>query len=152
MSKKTVYVGSDHAGFALKQPLLARLKGGFPTIEFQDCGTNGTDSVDYPNFAEKVAKLVAAAQEGRGILICGSGLGMCIAANKIKGIRATSSWNIESARLSREHNDSNIICLGARLISEDLAFELVKEWLNTRLLGDRHSRRLEQIRKLEERA
>ena len=77
---------------------------------------------------------------------------MCIAANKIKGIRATSSWNIESARLSREHNDSNIICLGARLISEDLAFELVKEWLNTGFLGDRHSRRLEQIRKLEERA
>ena len=152
MSKKKVFVGSDHAGYALKQSLLARLKAAFPGIDFQDCGTYSSDSVDYPNFAEKVAKQVAASQEGRGILICGTGLGMCIAANKIKGIRATSSWNIESARLSREHNDSNIICLGARLITEDLSFELVKEWLNTRFLGDRHSRRLDQIRKLEEKA
>jgi ribose 5-phosphate isomerase B len=152
MSQKTVYVGSDHAGYALKQPLLVRLKGAFPSIVFQDCGTNSTDSVDYPGFAEKVGKLVVAEREGRGILICGTGLGMCIAANKIRGIRATSSWNIESAHLSREHNDSNIICLGARLISEDLAFDLVKEWLNTPFLGDRHLRRVEQIRKLEERA
>ncbi|NBX75581.1 MAG: ribose 5-phosphate isomerase B [Proteobacteria bacterium] len=152
MSQKTVFVGSDHAGYALKQPLLARLKAAFPNIDFQDCGTHSSDSVDYPNFAEKVAGQVAAMQDGRGILICGTGLGMCIAANKIKGIRATSSWNIESARLSREHNDSNIICLGARLIPEDLAFELVKEWLTTRFLGDRHSRRLDQIRKLEEKA
>lgn len=150
MSIQTVFVGSDHAGFTLKQPLIQRLRKEFPAIDFIDCGTDKGDSVDYPIFAEKVAIQVAANQKSRGVLICGSGLGMCIAANKIKGVRATSSWNIESARLSREHNDSNIVCLGARLISEQLAFDIVKEWLNTRFLGDRHSRRIELIKKLEE--
>ncbi|NBT59139.1 RpiB/LacA/LacB family sugar-phosphate isomerase [bacterium] len=149
MSNQIVYVGSDHAGYSLKQPLLLRLKDSFPAIDFQDCGTDNESSCDYPLFAEKVGRLVASSPAGRGILICGSGLGMCIAANKIRGVRATSSWNLESARLSREHNDSNVICLGARLIPEDLAFEMVKVWLSTPFLGERHSKRVELIRKLE---
>lgn len=152
MPIQTIYVGSDHAGYLLKQALLSKLRKTYSSINFQDCGTQSEASVDYPVFAEKVAKEVAATPNGRGILICGSGLGMCISANKVKGIRATSAWSVESARLSREHNDSNIICLGARLISEDLAFELVKEWMNTKFLGERHSKRVELIKQLEEKA
>lgn len=150
MTPKRVYIGCDHAGFSLKIWLLTELKKKFTEIVFEDLGCESTGSVDYPVYAEKVAKKVAQEKDGRGILICGSGLGMCVSANKIKGIRATSSWNTESARLSREHNDSNIICLGARLISESVALESVSVWLSTQFQGDRHQKRVELIKKIEE--
>lgn len=150
MSRQTVYVGSDHAGFILKTQLLKKLRAEFLEYEFKDLGCDSEASVNYPDFAEKVARLVAAEKIGKGILICGSGLGMCIAANKISGIRATSSWSPQSAHLSREHNDSNIICLGARLITEEVALESVREWLKTPFAGGRHLQRLELITKLEE--
>lgn len=149
MSDGTVYVGSDHAGYELKERLLETLKREFSNLKFVDCGCSSSASVDYPVFAEKVASRVAN-EKGRGILICGSGLGMCVAANKIKGIRATSSWNVESARLSREHNDSNIICLGARLITPEVALDSVRVWLRTEFLGQRHANRIALIKALEE--
>jgi len=150
VTHRTVYVGSDHAGFLFKNQLIKKLKTEFPDLDFKDMGCDSEASVDYPVVAEKVARMVVKETEGRGILICGSGLGMCVAANKIRGIRATSSWNLESARLSREHNNSNIICLGARLLPEPLAFDAVKVWLTTAFLGDRHLRRVQLIEKLEE--
>lgn len=149
MPSKKIYVGSDHAGYELKSQLLTELPKLFPGLEFVDCGCVSKESVDYPVYAEKVAKSVVSEPEGRGILICGSGLGMCVAANKVAGIRATSSWNEESAKLSREHNDSNIICLGARLTPPDIAINAVKVWLNTSFLGERHLNRIKLIKQLE---
>jgi ribose 5-phosphate isomerase B len=150
VSRQIVYVGSDHAGFILKIQLLKKLGTEFTEVEFKDLGCDSESSVNYPDYAEKVARQVAAEKNGRGILICGSGLGMCIAANKIPGIRATSSWDVRSAHLSREHNDSNIICLGARLLTEEVALESVREWLKTPFAGGRHLQRVELIKKLEE--
>src|SRR5687767_8434655 len=113
MSQK-IFVGSDHAGISLKKPLLEGLRKALPQLQFEDLGCHSEESVDYPDFAEQVGRKVAETK-GRGILVCGSGLGMCIAANKVNGVRAASAWDATSARLARQHNDANVICLGARL-------------------------------------
>lgn len=143
---ETLYIASDHAGISLKSQLIEHLKKNFI---FKDLGPHSEESVDYPDFAEAVAKKVA--QENvKGILVCGSGIGMAIAANKIKGVRAANVWDVTSARLSREHNDANIICLGSRLTGSLVAQEMVEVFLKTNFQGSRHQNRLDKIKKLEE--
>ena len=144
---KKVAVGADHAGYELKEnikPYLVEL--GF---EVFDCGTNSTDSVDYPLIAKTLATNVANKNPDRGILICGTGIGMSIAANKIKGIIAAHCTDIETARLSRQHNNSNVLTLGGRIINEEEAKKIVKIWLETKFEGGRHLRRVQEIRDLE---
>lgn len=143
MSNIKIAVGSDHGGLEYKEKILEFLKNkGYETI---DEGTYSKESCDYPEIARKVANLVAEKKADRGILICGSGIGMSIAANKVKGIRAALCSETTSARLSREHNNSNILCLGQRLIGETMAFEIVETWLNTEFAGGRHQHRIDII-------
>ncbi|MFM8313026.1 MAG: ribose 5-phosphate isomerase B [Deltaproteobacteria bacterium] len=144
----TVYVGSDHAGFAFKKALLKELHIRFPSIAFQDLGCEDEQSCDYPDFSEKVANQVVA-QQARGIMICGSGIGVAIAANKIPGIRAATVWDSVSATLSKEHNNTNMICLGARLIKLEVAVGACEAWLKTEFAGGRHQKRIDLITALE---
>lgn len=139
-----VAIGSDHGGFnyknKIKEYLISR------GIEFVDAGTYTAESCDYPEIAHKVAHLISEKSADRGILICGTGIGMCIAANKVKGIRAALCSDTFSARVTREHNDSNILCLGERVIGESLMLEIVKIWLDTSFSAEeRHTRRISMI-------
>jgi ribose 5-phosphate isomerase B len=143
-----VALGSDHAGYDLKEKVKGFLNG--MGIEVHDAGTVSTDSVDYPDFAQKVAVQVRDGEVDRGILMCGTGVGVCIAANKFRGIRAALASDPEIARLSRQHNDANILCLASRFTDAEKAQELVKIWLETDFEGGRHQRRLEKIQKLEQ--
>ncbi len=142
-----IAIGADHAGYQLKDSLKKLLdEMGVP---YQDFGTTSAQSVDYPDFAHAVAKGVAAGQFERGILVCGTGVGMAIAANKVAGVRAAAIVDTDTARLSREHNDLNVIALGARVLPESRAREIVKVFLDTRFEGGRHDGRLKKIRALE---
>ncbi len=143
-----VAVGCDHAGFGLKEDVL-RLLGSL-AIEFIDCGTTGTGSVDYPDFGEKVSSLVSSGRADRGVLICGTGLGMSMVANKFPGVRAALCNDLFCARMSRLHNDANILVMGGRIIGGDLASEIVKTWFSTPFEGDRHLRRINKITTIEE--
>lgn len=138
-----IIIASDHAGFKLKEYIKNRLIS--QNHEVKDIGCFTDDPVDYPKYAFEVARRVANGEFERGILFCGSGLGMCIAANRIIGIRATVCYDSITARLSREHNDCNILCLGGRLIDEKRAEEIVDVWLNTPFAGGRHENRIKQI-------
>lgn len=149
MSVCSIYIGSDHAGFDLKQEILQRLRAEFPNNNVIDCGCASVESVDYPIYAQKVAQSVVQGTNFRGILICGSGIGMCIAANKVRGIRAASIWNLESAQLCREHNDCNVICLAGRFLKPDEAWSFVLRFLKTSFLGGRHLQRIKMINDLE---
>ena len=142
-----VALGSDHAGYDLKEKVKGFLNG--MGIEVLDVGTLSTDSVDYPDFAQKVAVQVRDGKADRGILTCGTGVGVCIAANKVRGIRAALASDPEIVRLSRQHNDANILCLAGRFTETTKAQELVKIWLDTEFEGGRHQRRLEKIQELE---
>lgn len=143
-----IAIGADHAGFADKEKVKRQLTElGF---EFEDVGTNSTESVDYPVFAEKVADKVADGEAQLGILVCGSGNGMQIAANKIRGIRAALAWNEETARLARQHNDANVLSIPARMISPEEVAKVVKAYLAADFEGGRHARRVEEIGELEE--
>jgi ribose 5-phosphate isomerase B len=144
-----VAVGSDHAGFELKEKVKHYLAQ--HGIELEDFGTLSTDSVDYPDYAEKVARAVQDGRAERGILMCGTGIGVSIAANKLQGIRAALASEPEVARLSREHNDANVLCLPARYLDPGKAGEIVKTWLETPFQHGRHERRIEKIRELEDR-
>lgn len=143
-----VVLGADHRGYQLKDLLLARLRdGGFDVI---DAGTNGPDSVDYPDLAVKVAAAITGGQAERGILVCGSGVGACVAANKIDGIRAAVTHDTYSAHQGVEHDDMNVICLGAHVIGEDLAIEIVHAFLAATFVPEeRYVRRLEKVKALE---
>jgi ribose 5-phosphate isomerase B len=142
-----IAIGSDHAGFELKEKIKKYLDElGY---KYKDFGTDSNESVDYPDYASKVAEGVAKKEYDRGILICGSGIGMCMTANKIPGIRAALCHNIETAKLSREHNDANVLTFGARMIDENTAKDIVKVWLKTEFLGDRHLRRINKIKDIE---
>jgi len=143
-----IAVGCDHAGFGLKEEIVDLLKS--LNIEFVDCGTNGTQSVDYPDFGEKVSGLVSSGKVERGILICGTGIGMSMVANKFPNVRASLCNDLFSAKMSRLHNDANVLVMGGRVIGKDLAYEIVKTWMTTPFEGDRHIRRLNKIRKIEE--
>jgi ribose 5-phosphate isomerase B len=141
-------LGVDHAGVTLKSEVKQLLDE--MDVQYRDFGTNSEDSVDYPDVAETVARGVARGEFDRGILICGTGIGMAIAANKVAGVRAAPVADIESARLAREHNDANILALGARITPRDRALEIVRTFLNTPFGGGRHERRIRKITALEQ--
>jgi ribose 5-phosphate isomerase B len=143
-----IAIGSDHAGFALKEQLRDRLeKAG---LEVADLGTNTPDSTDYPDYAEAVAGQVASGQADRGILVCYTGVGMSMAANKVKGIRAALCSNADQAQLARAHNDANVLTLGAKYTDYPLAGEIVDAFLATEFEGGRHGRRVGKITSIEE--
>lgn len=142
-----IAIGSDHGGLALKEAIVSFLQG--RNIEVVDFGTNSDSSVDYPDFAEKVARPVAAGEVDRGIVICGTGIGISIAANKIPGIRAALVTDLFMARMAREHNDANVLALGGRILSPAQGCELVAAWLDATFEGGRHQGRLDKIAALE---
>ena len=142
-----IAVGADHAGFALKQHLDKWLVAEGHRV--LDVGTHSSDSVDYPDFAAAVAHAVSAGEAERGLLVCGTGIGMAIAANKVSGIRAGVCADVETARLSRQHNDLNVLALAGRATSEDGAVAIVRAWLETPFEGGRHERRLAKVTGLE---
>jgi ribose 5-phosphate isomerase B len=145
-SNSRILIASDHAGFLFKSELIKLL----PEWNWEDLGPNDPSRVDYPDFAQLLGSKIAAGESALGVLICGSGIGMSIAANKISGVRAALVENPTSARLSREHNDANVLCLGSRLIAPEYGAEIVKLWLNTPFSqGTRHVQRIEKIRALE---
>src|SRR5512139_2641990 len=143
-----IALGCDHAGFGLKEEIISLLRS--LSFEFDDCGTNNTDSVDYPDFGEKVSALVSSGKVDRGILICGTGIGMSMVANKFPNVRAALCNDLFSAKMSRLHNDANVLVMGGRMIGKDLAYEIVKTWLDTAFEGDRHMRRLQKIKNIED--
>ncbi len=142
-----IALGSDHAGFALKQQLKQYLTDA--GIGVDDLGTHSIESVDYPDYAEKVAIEVRDGKADRGVLVCGTGMGVCISANKVHGIRAAAPWSPDTARLSREHNDANVLCLSGRFIETAQALDLLRIWLDTPFEGGRHQRRIDKITELE---
>ncbi len=147
MQEKKIAIGADHAGFELKEKIKENLKElGYEIVDF---GTNSTDSVDYPLIAKALATQVSGKNPERGILICGTGIGMSIAANKIKGIIAANCNDVETAKLARQHNNSNVLTIGGRILNHDLAKNIVKTWLETDFEGGRHQRRIQEIRDLE---
>ncbi len=146
--KYTIAIGSDHAGFDVKESIVKALNSGI-LEEFNagvsDMGPDSSDRVDYPDYAHKVAQSVAEGSCDLGILICGSGNGVCITANKHDGIRAGLAWDTELASLAREHNNANIICLPARFVSEEKALEIAKAFLAASFEGGRHQERVQKI-------
>ena len=148
-AERTLAIGADHGGYALKEqlrPFLAKL--GWQVI---DCGTNSTDSVDYPDFAFAVARLVAEGRARWGIVLDGAGIGSCMVANKVPGVRAALCYDLSSAANSREHNHANVLTLGAGFIGANLAQQIVKTWLDTPFGSDRHARRVDKITQIEQR-
>ena len=143
----TIAIGSDHGGFPLKERIGFRLKeAGYEVL---DCGTDSHEAVDYPDFAHAVAREVAAGTCRYGIVVDGAGIGSAMVANKVPGIRAALCYDISSARNSREHNHANVLTLGAGLIGETLAWQIVEEWLSVGWGGDRHARRVAKIDEIE---
>ena len=141
--KEKIIIASDHGGFELKEKIIAYLNEN--NYEVGDLGTNSKESCDYPVFAKKLCKELLENNIKKGILVCGTGLGMQITANKFKGIRAVCVSDTYSAKMSREHNDSNVLCLGARVLGEGLAKDIIDVWLKTDFLGERHQRRVDMI-------
>jgi ribose 5-phosphate isomerase B len=143
-----IAIGSDHAGFRLKEKIKEfLLSKGYEVLDF---GTNSTEPAHYPIFAKEVARAIQRKEADFGILICGSGIGMCITANKFKGIRAALCLNEYMARMSRRHNNANVLCLGDRVLGEELALSIVSAWLSEKFEGGRHQKRLELIQEIEE--
>src|SRR3989338_4502729 len=144
---QAIALGADHAGFPLKEDLKSWLIGrGYEVV---DCGTQSTESVDYPDYAAAVASALTAGKAGRGVLVCGSGIGMAIAANKVPGIRAAACTDAYTARLSREHNDTNVLTLGARITARDSAIEILGAWLAAAFAGGRHTQRVDKLGSIE---
>ena len=140
---KKIYIASDHAGFKLKQKIIDKFSN---KLKFKDLGTDSADSsVNYPDYAHKLCKNVAKNKSHLGILICGSAMGMTMAANRHKKIRAALCYSVKNTKLSRLHNDANVITLGERLISKNLAFKCIKIFLNTKFEGGRHLKRVKKI-------
>jgi ribose 5-phosphate isomerase B len=143
-----ILIASDHAGYSLKTALVEHLKSA--GMDVVDMGTSDASmSVDYPDYAKKVASQIAGQTDNVGILICGTGVGMCITANKYRGVRAALAGDTFSARMSRLHNNANILCLGSRVIGKGLAIDIVDSWLGAEYEGGRHSKRLDKISDLE---
>jgi ribose 5-phosphate isomerase B len=138
-----IAIGSDHAGFTYKEKIREFLAE--QGHQVQDLGTYSEESVDYPQWIRPVAEAVANGEYQRGIVLGGSGNGEAIVANKVRGIRCTLCWNVESAKFARQHNDANVLSIGQRLVSEQTALEVVDAWLNTEFEGERHERRIKQI-------
>lgn len=143
-----IAIGADHAGYELKDKLAAELKK--QGHQVQDLGTNSPDAVDYPDFAKKVAEAVAGKSAERGIVVCGSGVGASVAANKVRGARAGLCHDTYSAHQGVEHDDVNVLCLGARIIGEELAFEILRSFVNAKFSNaERHVRRLNKVLAIE---
>jgi ribose 5-phosphate isomerase B len=143
-----IAIGADHAGYHLKEKIKEfLLSKGYQVIDF---GTDSTASTDYPLFAREVALAIQRGEAQQGILICGTGIGMCITANKFKGVYAALCTNEYMAKVSREHNNANVLCLGGRVLGDELAISIVSTWLVSEFSGDRHKRRVDLITKLEE--
>jgi ribose 5-phosphate isomerase B len=143
-----IAIGCDHRGRALKKAIKVMLsETGYDCV---DMGTYRAKSVDYPDIAAKVALQVSKGKADHGILICGTGIGMCISANKVQGIRAANCTGIFSTRRSREHNNANVLCLGSDILGEALALDIVKTYLATKFAGERHQRRLDKVSALEQ--
>jgi len=146
--KPRVALGSDHAGFPIKETLRQFLQNaGYPV---DDLGTWSEESVDYPDYGKAVGECVAARKDVFGIAVCGTGMGISIAANKVRGIRAAVAHDVSTARLAREHNDANVLALGGRVVNGSQAIEMVQAFLNTSFLGGRHARRVEKITMIEQ--
>ena len=143
-----IAIASDHAGFEEKErlkPLLDEMG-----IQYEDLGTVSEESVDYPDYARKVGEEVAQGKVEQGLLVCGSGTGMAIAANKVPGVRAAVAWTEETARLAREHNDANVLALGARVTAPEELAKIVRAWFNAKFAGGRHALRVDKIREIEQ--
>ncbi len=147
MENNNIIIGSDHAGFSLKEKIKEFLIESKYNVV--DVGTFSTDSVDYPIIAKEVAEKIASNEYEKGILICGTGIGMCIAANKINGIRAVVCSDTTSAKFSRQHNNTNILCFGERIVGEYLAKDICTIWLETEFEAERHQRRINLIENLQ---
>jgi ribose 5-phosphate isomerase B len=143
-----IAIGNDHVGKELKEIVVEELNK--RNIEIVDCGTNSTDRTDYPIYGEKVARLVSRGKVDKGIIMCGTGIGISIAANKVNGIRAAVCTEPYSARLSRQHNDSNILAMGSRVIGKELARMIINEWLDANFEGERHQKRVDLIKDIEQ--
>ena len=140
-------MGSDHAGFRAKESIRKYLEGaGYPV---EDCGTHSEESVDYPDYAKAVAERVAAAKDYLGVVVCGTGIGVSIAANKVEGIRAALAHDSLTARRAREHNDANVLAIGGKVVGEDEAIAIVQEFLDAQFAGGRHQRRLDKISEMD---
>jgi ribose 5-phosphate isomerase B len=143
-----IAIAADHAGFALKEKLRERLASdGHEVIDF---GTHSADSCDYPDFAQPVGREVAQGRSDRGILVCWTGIGMAMAVNKISGVRAAPAQSADEAKITREHNDANVLTLGARYLDENRALDLIQVFLDTEFAGGRHARRVAKIAQLEQ--
>jgi len=143
-----IAIGADHAGYELKEKIKQRLAQ--EGNEVHDKGTNSTDSVDYPDFARLVGEEVARKDADFGVLVCGSGIGMSIAANKVAGVRAAHVTNTYEAQMAREHNNANVVTVGARVLDEGTAIQAVEKFLHTPFAGGRHERRVQKIMEIEE--
>ena len=145
----TIALGADHAGFQVKEALKAWLiEQGYEVVDY---GTHSPESVDYPDYAAQVAEAVADQKVERGVLVCGTGIGMAITANKVAGVRAALCSDLYTARASREHNDANVLALGGRLMGPEMALDILRMWLATDFAGGRHRRRVDKIADLERR-
>jgi len=144
-----IAIGADHAGYKVKEELKVFLKS--LGHEVVDVGTTGEESVDYPDFAKKVAESVAAKRADRGVLVCGTGIGMSIAANRVNGVRAAVVTDEFTSEMSRKHNDANVFCAGARILPVVKIAEALKVWLETPFEGGRHQRRIDEITRIEKR-
>ncbi|HHV74794.1 MULTISPECIES: ribose 5-phosphate isomerase B [unclassified Thermoanaerobacterium] len=142
-----IAIGSDHGGYELKEAIKKHLEE--RGIEYKDFGTFSEESVDYPDYAREVAEAVASGQFEKGILLCGTGVGISIAANKVPGIRAAHVSDAFSARYSKEHNNANVLCMGGRVVGPGLATLLVDEWLDAEFQGGRHQKRIDKISEIE---
>lgn len=142
-----VAIGSDHAGFEAKEKIKTTLAD--LGIEYLDLGTNSGDSVDYPDYGAKVGHAVASHEADSGIVVCGSGIGIAIAANKVNGVRAAQAWSPETAMLARQHNDANVLAIGARVLSESDIDGIVRAWFSAKFEGGRHQGRIDKISGIE---
>lgn len=142
-----IAIGGDHAGFELKGEVRRRLEAAGHDVE--DFGTRTPEITDYPVYAHRVGRAVVEGRAERGVVVCGSGMGVCIAANKVPGVRATLAWNEENAALARAHNDSNVLCLGGRTMDHATALRVLDVWLETPFDGGRHERRVEMLEKID---
>ena len=142
-----IAIGSDHAGYLLKADIIKFLEG--KGLQVKDFGTNTCDSVDYPDFGQAVAEAVSSKECEKGIVICGTGIGISISANKVPGIRAALCTDSYMARMSRQHNDANILAIGERVVGPGVAFDIIETWLNTEFLGGRHANRVNKISNIE---
>lgn len=142
-----IVIGSDHGGFELKQQLKQRFAD--INIDVIDIGNEGLDSVDYPDYAAQVSDKISRKEADAGVLVCGTGIGMCITANKFKNVRAAVLYDDFTAKMSKAHNNANVICLGGRTIDPDVAWKLISIWLETEYEGGRHEHRLSKIKEIE---